>query len=397
MTPPKSSEPSPGGAGASSPVEGATSASTKGLTVEASHALASNRRATLSRWGRDSWNALGIIALAVVIMIGLGAISGVVIPIAVAVILGVLLQPFVYWMEDHGVSKAWAATTALLLALVVAAALVALVVWGLVKELPEMATQLTHGWQHFVAWVETWDVEGIWLERFYNQVTSWAPKVGAGALGAMTSTLSSTVAFLIAAFFAVFILFYVLRDGRNFPGWVARTVGYNEGVVDQVAEVTTGALLGYFKSTAITALITAPIFMIPVIILRVPLVIPIFLLYFFLSFIPYLGAFATGIFAVLIAFGSVGPGAALIVLVTLLISNGPIQNAVLSWTMGSSLQIHVVTVLVATVVGGTIGGMIGMILGAPLAAAFLKSARVVKEFEAGGDLESKAEIAPVGD
>ncbi len=368
-----------------------------GLSVEASRALASSRRAKLSRWGRDSWNALGIIALAASIMIGLGAISGVVVPIAVAVILGVLLQPLVYWMEDHGVSKGWAATTALLLALLVAAALVALVVWGLIKELPEMAIQLTHGWQHFVAWVQTWDVEGVWLERLYTQVTTWAPKVGAGALGTMTSTLSSTVTFLIAAFFAVFILFYVLRDGRNFPGLVARTVGYNEGVVDQVAQVTTGALLGYFKSTAVTALITAPIFIIPVIILRVPLVIPIFLLYFFLSFIPYLGAFATGIFAVLIAFGSVGPGAALIVLITLLISNGPIQNAVLSWTMGSSLQIHAVTVLVATVVGGTIGGMIGMILGAPLAAAFLKSARVVKEFEAGSNPDLEADLERASD
>ena len=374
-----------------------TQADAKGrerITVEDSHALAADRRARLGRWGRDSWNALGIIAFVAVIALGLSAISGVVIPISVAVILGVLLQPFVYWMEKHRVSKTLAATTALLLAMGLGVALVALVIWGLVKELPEMGAQLTHGWNHFVAWVETWDVEGVWLERIYAQVTSWAPKLGAGVLGAATSTVSSTVTFLIAAFFAIFVMFYVLRDGQNFPGWVSRTVGYNEGVVDQVADVTTDALLGYFKSTAITALITAPIFIIPLMVLKVPLVIPIFLLYFFLSFIPYLGAFATGIFAVLIAFGSVGPMAALIVLIALLISNGAIQNAVLSWTMGSSLQIHPVTVLIATVVGGTVAGMIGMILGAPLAAAVLKSVKVVREYEAGSDQAGDTEGVP---
>lgn len=344
-------------------------------------ALSDSRRAFLRRWGTDAWFLLGIIAVAVVVFTGLGAISSVVVPVTVAVILGVLLQPFVYWLERHGVSKAMSATTALLVALIVAAGLVALVIWGLFKELPEMYTQFMHGWKNFLLWMESWDVEGVWLERMRAQVVKAAPAVGGGAIGVATSTLSSTLAFIVAAFFSIFVLFYVLRDGRNFPSWLAKTVGYDAQVVQEVAAVSTNALLGYFKSTAVTAVITAPIFIIPLVILRVPLVIPIFLLYFFLSFIPYLGAFATGLFAVLIAFGSAGPTAALIVLVALLISNGAIQNAVLSWTMGNSLQIHPVTVLIATLVGGVVAGMIGMILGAPLAASFLKSSRVVKQYE----------------
>lgn len=363
----------------------------QGTYASSRHGLADSRRAALRRWGTDSWFALGIIALVMVLFAGLGAISSVAVPVAVAVILGVVMQPFVYWLERHGVSRAMAATTVLLVALIAAAGLVALVVWGLVKEVPEMYSQFMRGWSHFLLWVESWDVEGVWLERMRQQVVKAAPTVGGGAIGVATSTLSGTLTFIVASFFSIFVLFFVLRDGRRFPSWLARTVGYNEQVVQDVAGVTSKAMLGYFKSTAITALITGPIFIIPLVILRVPLVVPIFLLYFFLSFVPYIGAFATGLFAALIAFGSAGPTAALIVLVALLISNGAIQNAVLSWTMGSSLKIHPVTVLIATLVGGVVAGMMGMILGAPLAAATLKSARVVKDFEAQTNAENVAE------
>ncbi len=345
------------------------------------HHLSDARRRVVRRWGKDSWAALGVIALVVVVFYGLGLLGSIVVPVTVAVILGVLTQPLVNWMENHGVARSLAATTVLLLLQIAVAGLIALTVWGVAKQLPEMSVRLFHGWESFINWVQGWDVDGVWLERMRSQLVGLAPSAGAGIAGAVAATVSSTLTFLVAAFFSIFVLFFVLRDGRNFPNWLARTVGYDPTVVQQVAGATTDALQGYFRSTALTALITAPIFIIPLLILRVPLVIPIFLLYFFLSFIPYLGAFATGIFAVLIAFGSHGATAALIVLVSLLISNGAIQNAVLSWTMGSSLDIHPVTVLIATMVGGVLGGMLGMILGAPLAAAFLKSSRIVRNYE----------------
>ena len=84
---------------------------------------------------------------------------------------------------------------------------------------------------------------------------------------------------------------------------------------------------------------------------------------------PFLGAWITGAFAVLIAFGSGGPTAALIVAISLLVSNGTVQSAVSSWALGSSLKMHPVMVLLATLIGGVVAGIIGMVLGAPLLAA----------------------------
>jgi len=139
------------------------------------------------------------------------------------------------------------------------------------------------------------------------------------------------------------------------------------------------SLRNYFRGTAITAIITAPIFVVPLLLLRIPLVVPIIIVYFFLSFIPYVGPWITGAFAVLVAFGSGGAPAALIVAVSLLVSNGTVQSVVSSWALGSALNLHPVAVLLATLVGGVAAGLLGMILGPPLLAAAHKTVAALRE------------------
>jgi hypothetical protein len=84
-------------------------------------------------------------------------------------------------------------------------------------------------------------------------------------------------------------------------------------VVLHVDSLVMKSLRGYFGGTAITAVITAPIFVIPLVVLKVPHIAPIVILYFLLSFIPFVGAWVTGAFAGLIALGSSGGEVAAIV------------------------------------------------------------------------------------
>ena len=98
--------------------------------------------------------------------------------------------------------------------------------------------------------------------------------------------------------------------------------------------------------------------------------------------IPFLGAWITGAFAVLIALGTGGPSAALIIGITFIISNGTIQSAVNSWALGSSLRLHPVAVLLATMIGGTVAGLLGMVIGAPVLAACVKSIAAIRALRA---------------
>lgn len=339
------------------------------------------------RIGRDSWLALGIIALAVVLFGALGAIRGIVVPLVVAFIIGTLLQPLVDSLEQRGVKRTLAAVIGLLITLAVGAGITAIVVWGFLQQVPQIYSELVSGWHQLLAWLQSLDLDPYTIERGWAQLQSTAIRLSYGVVGLASSALSGILSFAVGIFFAVFFLFFILRDGPKLSARIATASHWDPAVVEQVVNVSSQSLRGYFRGTALTAVITGPIFVIPLLLLKIPLIIPIIILYFFLSFIPFLGAWVTGFFAIMIAFGAAGPTAAAIVGVTLLISNGTIQSAVSSWALGSSLKIHPVTVLIATLVGGTIAGILGMVLGAPLVAAVSKSIVVIKSAQ-----ENKDEI-----
>lgn len=334
---------------------------------------------TIRRYGVLSWYLLGTIGLIVVLSIGLGAVRGIAIPLVVAVILGTVLDPIVAFLEKRGVKPALAAAAALLITLAVAAGTIAIVVTGFIEQMPEIYRQTMSGWYSFLDWGRGLDLDTVLMERVRIQVVGLAPNLSQGLFGAITTTFTGLLSFMMGAFFALFLLFFVLRDARNFPSWLAQTCSFDSELTNEIAEVAKQSLRGYFKGTAVTALVTAPIFIIPLFFLNIPLILPIFIMYFLLSFIPYLGAWITGIFAVLIAFGTGGADAALIIGLTFIVSNGTVQSVVSSWALGSSLKIHPVAVLLATLVGGTVAGLIGMILGAPLVAATTKSFVVARE------------------
>lgn len=336
----------------------------------------------LGRLGRASWATLGIVGVIVVVALVLGAVSGIVIPLVIAVILATVLEPLANWLKAHRVAPSLATAISLLVAVVVSVATIVLVVRGFLQQLPEISRELARGWRSFLQWGRSLDLDTAWIEYARGAIQQYLPDLSHGVLGFISTTFTGAIGFAIGTFFAVFFLFFVLRDGHLFPAWLARSTHLNPVLVQEIDTLSRQSLRAYFKGTAITALITAPIFIVPLILLGVPLVLPMFILYFFLSFIPYVGAWITGAFAVLIAFGSGGASAALIVSISLLVSNGAVQSAVSSWALGSSLKMHPVAVLLATIIGGTVAGMIGMILAPPLVAAAQKSVLAARELSA---------------
>lgn len=84
------------------------------------------------------------------------------------------------------------------------------------------------------------------------------------------------------------------------------------------------------------------------------------------AFIPYIGAFVGGAFAVLMALAGGGTTLALGALAVVLFVNLVLENLLEPRLMGSSLKMHPIVVLLATVAGGVLAGIVGLILAAPL-------------------------------
>jgi predicted PurR-regulated permease PerM len=100
---------------------------------------------------------------------------------------------------------------------------------------------------------------------------------------------------------------------------------------------------------------------------------------FVTSYVPYLGAFVTGAFAVLIAYGAGGLGDALVMLAIVLLANNTIQNVIEPFAFGTRLRLHPLAVLLTVTTATMLFGVMGAILAAPLASATLNAFRLISD------------------
>ena len=76
----------------------------------------------LARWGLSAWLSIGLIALAVVVYIGLAQISSLLIPLVIAVVIGMLFSPVVDRLTRAGLPP-FAAASLVLVGLIAITAL----------------------------------------------------------------------------------------------------------------------------------------------------------------------------------------------------------------------------------------------------------------------------------
>jgi len=205
--------------------------------------------------------------------------------------------------------------------------------------------------------------------------------------------LTSLVFFLT---FTVFSTFFLLKDGPA----VRRFVDRHLGVPPDVATIITGnvarSLRRYFLGVSYVAAFNAIVVGIGAYLLDVPLAGTIAVVVFVTAYVPFIGAFVSGAFAVMLALASQGTSTALVMLVIVILANGLLQNIVQPIAFGATLDLNPLVVLIVTIGFGAIFGMIGMVLAAPLTSAALHISRElagIKAVEAAGAEAPSAEPA----
>lgn len=332
------------------------------------------------RWlGVVSWLFLGVVLAAGLIFSALAILSGVTTPLLIAILIGVVFRPVVDVLERRRVPRILGTVLAMILIALGAVVLIMLLVQGIIEQGPEIGRQLEVGWASLKAWLLQFSIEPDILESLRVTSSSVLPALGQGIIGLLGSTFSSLTAFLAGTYFSLFILFFILRDGPDLEAWLARQFNLRPETSTAIITDASRSVRLYFRGTALTAAITSLVIAIPLVILNVPLVGSILIVYFFTSFIPYLGAWIGGAFAVIIALGAGGAQAALIILVAVIISNGALQAAVNSWALGSSLQLHPLLVFLVTIAAGVVGGILAMILAVPLTAVAIQIGTRLRE------------------
>lgn len=351
------------------------------------HQVVQQRDERLRRWGLRGWYLVGIAAAGAIVFAGLSAISGLVIPMIVAIVVAMLFVPATDLLERF-MPRALAAALVLLALLVAAVGAVVVAVEGVVDQAPEIGKRLAAGIEAVGDWL---DEEG-WTRNDANLVVDdlgdlWS-NVIPGATSTLSTVFSSAAAFVTGTFVGVFMLYFGLKDWRALSGWVARHLGVPADVGQDLVDDSTWSIRQYFMALTVSSVIVAIIVGVSAAIIGMPLAFTIAVVTFATSYVPYLGAIFSGAFAVLIALGSSGVNDAVVILAVVLIAQNLVQTVVQTLLTEGRLKLHPIVIFGSTVAGGAVFGLLGAALSTPLVAIVL---RATKRLGAGSPSASRAD------
>ena len=154
-----------------------------------------------------------------------------------------------------------------------------------------------------------------------------------------------------------------------------------EPVGDVVTTNVAKSLRSYFLGVTIIAAFNAVVIGAAALIVGVPLAGTIAVVTFVGAYVPFVGAWVAGAFAVLIALGTEGTDAAIVMAVVSLLANSVLQQVIQPFVMGATLSLNPLVVLVVTIGAGALFGMVGLTLAAPLTSA---AVHIANELQARG-------------
>jgi predicted PurR-regulated permease PerM len=322
----------------------------------------------LARWGVRSWLLLGVIGLAGAVLWLLSQVSGFVVPLVLAVVLGALFAPLVERLRARGVPRSGGALLVLLGLAAVVAGSVWLVVAGVVQQSGQIAAQVTAGLDTLSSWLASHGVDIGSGASATDQVSSATGEALGGLAAALSGTFSSLVALGIGTAIGAFLVYYVIVDWDGLTRWVGSHLGLDPETGAAVVDDSAVAVRRYFWALTLSAVVTAVLIGGAAWLLGVPLAFTIGVVTLVTSYVPYLGAIVSGAFATLIALGSNGLETAIVILVVILVVQNIVQTIVLVRLAGTALSLHPIVVLGATILGAAVAGMLGAALASPAVA-----------------------------
>jgi predicted PurR-regulated permease PerM len=328
------------------------------------------------QWLRDlgvsSWLLVGVAAALVGFIWLLSLTETIVLPVIVAGIIAAVASPLVDWLRRRGVPRGIGAALVMVAIVLIALGVGLLVLVGIASEAGSLSTRLEEGASQLQAWAQDLGVEAPTAAHANADASAGL----SGAFTALTYGLVGGVDRLasLAVFlsFTALSLFFLLKDGPEIGGFVERHLGVPVSVGHTILGRVAGSMRGYFLGVTIVSLWSALIVGAGALILGVPLIGTIAVVTFLGGYVPYLGAWVAGAFAVLLALGGAGTEDAIALAVIVLLANGILQQLVQPIAYGAALQLHPLAVLIVTIAGGCLFGTVGLVLAAPLLSAAVK-------------------------
>jgi putative heme transporter len=336
----------------------------------------------LRRIGIGSWLVVGILALAAIVLLLIAVLSGVVIPLAIAGVLAAVLVPLTDWLERHRVPRWLAAVLILILGLALVVVVAAMVINGIAQQRDEIWAQLDAGLRDLNT-------------RFGGSADGAASLVDAardvvhvltkGVLGSFASSIGVVI---VSSALAMFMLLFLLKDWRQIVDWIVGHIPVSSRIGHSVIDSVVNSFRAYVKALTVLGVANGVVVGIGAWALGLPLVGTIAVVSFVTSYVPFIGAFVAGAFAVLVAYGSGGSDVAIAMLVIVVLTNGLLQNLLEPFAFGRYLRLHPLAVVIVVAAASMLFGLLGAIFAAPLTSAMISAYHATREPELAVDIHA---------
>jgi len=367
-------------------------------TVVEIDATALSRVFSAPMWLRDlgllAWFLVGVGLVLFGLVWLLGLTSTIVEPVITGAILATVAGPLVTKMHRHRVPRAAGAAIVLLGLLALGVVILLLVFGGIVEQSSEIKAAVSEAVDKIEGWVNDAGAGGT--SDATEDVKSATSDAGTTLLQGLAEGIQGLTSLVFFLTFTLFSTFFLLKDGPQVRRWVDRHLGVPTAVATTITSNVIRSLRRYFLGVTIVAAFNAVVVGLGALVLGVPLAGTIAVVVFVTAYVPFIGAFVSGAFAVLLALASEGTEVALAMLVIVLLANGLLQNIVQPIAFGATLDLNPLVVLIVTIGFGSIFGMIGLVLAAPLTSAAVHISRELAAAKAAEAAQEAAERAPPG-
>ncbi|MGW1805128.1 AI-2E family transporter [Streptomyces sp. NPDC002078] len=317
------------------------------------------------------WRMLVLAGTVWVLIQVISAVQLVVFAFVIALLVTALLQPTVARLTRRGVPRGPATALTAISGFVVIGLMGWFVTWQVMENIDTLSNQIQSGIDDLRNWLLKSPFHVT--DKQINQIAKNLRE----AIGANTDQITSAglegvqviVDFLTGLLLVFFSTLFLLYDGRRIWEWFLKLVpaAARPGVAGAGPRAWR-TLTAYVRGTVLVALIDATFIGIGIYFLNVPMAVPLAVFIFLFSFIPLVGAVASGALAVIVALVTQGVFTAVMTLVVVLAVQQIEGHVLQPFILGRAVRVHPLAVVLAVAAGGMVAGIGGAVVAVPLVA-----------------------------
>lgn len=301
------------------------------------------------------------LASVVVVVAGLKAGAGILVPVALAFFLAVISLPLLFWLRSKGVPRGLAVLLTILPA-VVALSMVGLIVSQSLSDVAEVAPHYGERLSQLAApLTERLAARGIDIRSWFTSEV-----LDLGRLMDLTAnTFAGVAAALSMTVLVPLVMVFILLEAMGFREKLAWALGRDTRVVERFAKINR-EVQDYLVIKSAVSLATGVLAGTALWLIGVDFPLLWGFLAFLFNYVPTIGSVVAAVPPVLIALVQLGVGRALLVALVYLAINMFLGNLLEPNLMGRRLRLSPLVVLLSLLFWGWVWGPVGMILSVPL-------------------------------